>query len=125
MIEFIGVDNWSDVLLMSIKKNHNIDPKIELNKLPSNFICSMTSNHTMRLEVFEQYMKWIEPMIDDIKKSPFSGHQMERSISLFYILNKINNVKILPNILHHFQFDTHKTQGIGDGKFKENYSKLL
>jgi hypothetical protein len=70
-------------------------------------------------------MEWIEPMIDDIKKSNLSGHLMERSISVFYLLNKIKNVKILPNILEHFQFDSHKTQGISEQKIINNYQKLL
>jgi hypothetical protein len=64
-------------------------------------------------------------MIDDVKISNLSGHQAERSISLFYLLHKLENVKVIPDILHHFQFDSHKTQGIGEEKFINNYSKLL
>jgi hypothetical protein len=85
----------------------------------------MTSNHTFSKKSFEQYMEWIEPMIDDIKKSDLSGHIIERSISTFYLLNKLKNIVILPNVLHHFQFDSHKTQGISEQKIIDNYEKLL
>jgi hypothetical protein len=79
----------------------------------------------MNKKTFENYMEWIEPMIDDIKTSVYSGHQMERSISLFYILNNIGNISVVPNILYHFQFDSHETQGIDKTKFIDNYKKLL
>lgn len=116
---------WSLELLTSINKNYNIDVLTEINKLPNDMICSMTSNHTFSRKSFEQYMEWIEPMINDIKKSELSGHLVERSISTFYLLNKLKNVVILPNILHHFQFDSHKTQGISEQKIIDNYEKLL
>lgn len=122
---FIGHSPWSEELIKSIKFHYNINTFDEIKKLPTNTVCSMTSNHTFSKQSFEEYMVWIEPMIDDIKKTQLSGHQVERSISLFYLLNKKKNVKILPNILHHYQFDSHKTQGIGEQKFLNNYNKLL
>jgi len=123
--DFLKHPQWSLELLNSIKVNYKVDTLNEISKLPSTTICSMTSNHTFSKKSFEQYMEWMEPMIDDIKKSNFSGHLVERSISTFYILNKIKNVKILPNILRHFQFDSHKTQGISEQKIIDNYEKLL
>lgn len=122
---FIKHSPWSFELLNSIKQIYNVDTLSEINKLDSLFKCSMTSNHTFSKKTFEDYMEWMEPMIDNIKISQMSGHQAERSISVFYILNKIKNIKILPNILYHFQFDSHKTQGIGEQKMINNYKKLL
>jgi hypothetical protein len=122
---FLKHTPWSLELIQSIKKNYNIDTINEIENLPNTTICSMTSNHTFSKKSFEQYMEWIEPMIDDIKVSNLSGHIMERSISVFYFLNKIKNVKILPNILEHFQFDSHKTQGISGQKLIDNYQRLL
>ena len=115
---FIRHSPWSFELLNSIQQNYNIEVLSEIR-------CSMTSNHTFSKKTFEEYMEWMEPMIDDIKISEMSGHQTERSISLFYILNKIKNVKILPDILYHFQFDSHMTQGIDKQKMIDNYNKLL
>jgi hypothetical protein len=100
---------WSFELLNSIKRVYNIDTLSEISVLPNTFECSMTSNHTFSKKTFEEYMEWMEPMIDDIKISQTSGHQAERSVSVFYILNKIKNIKILPNILHHFQLNSHRT----------------
>ena len=122
---FLSHIPWSLELLTSIKLNYNINTLDEVNKLSNDTVCSMTSNHTFSKKSFESYMEWMEPMIDDIKKSELSGHLIERSISVFYLLNKIENVIILPNILHHFQFDSHKTQGISEQKMIENYKKLL
>jgi len=69
-------------------------------------------------------MEWVDILVNDIKKSIFSGHEIERSISVFYLLNQIP-YKILNNTITHFQFDSHQTQGIGEQKFINNYNKLL
>lgn len=122
---FIKHSQWSIDLINSIKKNYNIDVLDVINNLPGDTVCSMTSNHTFSKNLFEKYMEWMEPMIEDIKNSHLSGHQAERSISLFYLLEKIENIKVIPNILEHFQFDSHKTQGISESHFINNYNKLL
>jgi hypothetical protein len=121
---FIKHKPWSLDLLNSIDKNYQIKIESTIQSLPSDKFCSVTSNHTIKKECFESYMEWVEPMIDDIKHSKLSGHQIERSISLFYLL-KNKQYKILPNILEHFQFDSHETQEINKNKFKLNYKKLL
>jgi hypothetical protein len=122
---FLKHTAWSKELVESINTNYNINVIGEINKLPKDTICSMTSNHTFNKSLFEKYMEWMEPMIDDIKISELSGHQVERSISLFYLLHKLENIKVIPNILHHFQFDSHKTQKISQSNFINNYNKLL
>lgn len=121
---FIGHKIWIDELENSIYKKYNLNISEFLNSVPTNFICSMTSNHTMKKNIFEKYMEWMTPMVDDIKSSKFSGHQTERSISLFYMINKISNY-VAPNVLTHFQFDSHGTQDIPKQKFINNYKNLL
>jgi hypothetical protein len=103
---FIKVKEWSDVLLWSIQKKYNINSEDFIDALPSDKKCSITSNHTMTGETFEKYMNWVEPMLNYIKYSELSGHQIERSIPLFYLLNQLN-YKVIENLLDHFQFDTH------------------
>jgi hypothetical protein len=122
---FLKNENWSKELMESILKNYTIDVTDFVNNLDENYTCSMTSNHTFSSEMFEKYMVWMTPMIDDIKENYYSGHQMERSISLFYMINKIDNICIIPDILHHFQFDSHRTQGIDQNKFGSNYNNLF
>jgi hypothetical protein len=78
----------------------------------------------MKKETFNKYMDWISPMVDEIKLSYFSGHEVERSISIFYLLNKLK-YKILEGKIQHFQFNSHGTQKISQDKFKNNYQKLL
>lgn len=122
--QFIKHKEWSDILLWSIQKTYNINAEHFVDSLPSDKECSMTSNHTLSSKTFENYMSWIEPLLDEIKHSGLSGHQVERSISLFYLINKIN-YKVIGGILHHFQFDTHETQGISKDKLKEQYNQLF
>jgi hypothetical protein len=122
---FVKVKNLSQELLNSIKEIYNQDFEVFLENLPETITCSITSNHTFYSEMFEKYMEWMELMIDNIKQSYYSGHQMERSISIFYLLNNIEKVILLPNILFHFQLDSHGTQGFGQNKFISNYNNLF
>jgi len=121
---FIGHSPWIYELGQSIQKKYNINIKEFLKSVPNDFICSMTSNHTFDIGTFKKYMEWMEPMIDDIKISNFSGHMTERSISLFYILNGVKSV-VIPNVLFHFQLNSHGTQSIPKEKFFNNYDKLV
>jgi hypothetical protein len=122
---YLGHKPWSEELVTSIEKNYKINSIQYLNTLDRNTVCSMTSNHTLKSEIFEDYINWVNPMIDDIKVSYYSGHQIERSISLYYLLNKIERVEIIVDVLHHFQFDSHKTQEIDQNKFINQYKNLL
>lgn len=121
---FLKVPKWSTELINSVSKNYKINSSAFIDSLPKEKMCSVTSNHTFSLKSFEGYMKWMEPMIDDIKNSTLSGHQVERSISLFYLIKNLN-YKLLPNTLTHFQLDSHKTQWLNVDKFNSNYNKLL
>ena len=105
---FLGHKGVSEDLVKSIHKNYSIDAYNYVNSLPSDSLCSLTSNHTFSKKAFEQYMEWVEPMIDDIKNSPVAGHQIERSIPLFYILNNVKTICV-PDILNHYQLNSHNT----------------
>ena len=37
----------------------------------------------------------------------------------------MKDVMIIPNILHHFQMDTHNTQDVPRTKLEDNYDNLL
>jgi hypothetical protein len=122
--DFIGQDHWISHLRSSLEKTYNVNLNNQMHSLPLDKVITVTSNHSFNTKTFNEYMEWIEPMIDDIKSSNFSGHEVERSISIFYLLKNINYV-FLPNLLHHFQFDSHETQGIGRHKFETQYKNLL
>jgi hypothetical protein len=121
---FLGHKPWCEKLIYSLQSIYNVDVIENIKKFPATTECSMTSNHTMSINVFKRYMDWIDKMILNIRESTLSGHEVERSISLFYLLNKIS-YKILPNYLTHFQFDSHQTQGISQNKFSQKYNELL
>jgi hypothetical protein len=103
---FLGHKEVSIDIVNSIYKNYNIKAYDYINNLPPNTLCSLTSNHTFNKQTFEEYMKWTEPMIDDIKNIPNCGHQIERSIPLFYLINQIE-VVLIPDVLSHYQLNSH------------------
>lgn len=121
---YVGCPDWCESICKAIKKHYDIDVCSFISALPLDHKCSMTSNHTLSKNCFEEYMKWVEPMIDDIKESALSGHQIERSISLFYLLNGLE-YKIIPDILEHFNFDSHRTQNVDVDKITYHYYRLL
>lgn len=121
---FLNTRIWSNELINSVKNHYNIDILDFVNNLPNSKICSVTSNHTLSLNCFNEYMEWVSLLINDIILSNYSGHQVERAFVIFYLIkNKIH--KILNNELHHFQFDSHGTQGFDKNFYLTNYRFLL
>ena len=123
---FIQNKQWNEIILPSIKKHYNVDLTKVYNEILQknpNSVWSTTSNTTFKTEIFEKYMKWFEPIFEDIKDSITAGHAHERSITYF---STIKNKKfiITNGLLKHFQLDSHSTQG-HDVNLVENYNKLL
>jgi hypothetical protein len=124
-VGYVEANAWCEHIVNAIKKHYNIDVYSLVASLPKDAECSVTSNHTLSKERFEQYMNWVEPMIDDLKESNLAGHQIERSISMFYLVNGYS-FKIILDILEHFNFDSHETQSCVDkDKKKYQYYRLL
>ncbi len=121
---FIDNKQWVEELFNSIKKVYRIDLertiRQQMNKSP-NMLWSSTSNTTMDVSFFKEYMTWFEPLFNEIKHSLTAGHAHERSITFFGLLKK-EHVVILNNILKHYQLNSHGTQGHFvdfDSKIKE------
>ena len=121
---FIGNLVWIAELIQSLKNVYNIDLYKFIRSLNPSKLISVTSNHSMTKETLNKYMNWILPMLDKIKTSYYSGHEVERSISTFYLLQNLK-YKILQGEIEHFQFNSHGTQTISANKFNNNYKKLL
>ena len=121
---YVKIEKFSKEIIESIKKNYGKDIINLINSKSSDSICSVTSNHTFSKKIFEDYMEWVNPLVEDIKNLEMSGHQIERSISFFYLVKNLK-FKVLPGILEHFRLDSHKTQSINKDKFKNLYSGLL
>lgn len=122
-VEIFKTPKFCDLLIESTNKTYGIDVLNYINKLHPNKEVSMTSNHTMKNDLFKNYMKWVEPLIDQIKSSNFSGHQIERSVPLFNILHNCN-FTIIENILEHLQLDSHHTQYKTNKKYTNWYGGL-
>ena len=110
---FINNPDWVEHILPAIKKVHNYNMEKNLRILMSknpNLLWSSTSNTTFKIEVFNEFMKWFEPLIPYIKDAKTCGHAHERAISFFY-LTKNKKMFLTNGLLQHLQMDSHKTQG--------------
>ena len=110
---FIQHPPFIETLFKSIRKTYRIDiQKILMDVIQQGKMgyWSSTSNTTFRKNIFDQYMNWMSPMIDEIKIDPNAGHLHERSITIFASMK--NKRLVLTNgFLKHYQMDSHKTQG--------------
>jgi len=79
--------------------NKNVEP-----------IWPTTNNVCFEYTTFEKYMKWIQPLISYMKDDPYSGHNQERALSFFSLMNKVP-VAYFQGYIEHVQSDSHKTQG--------------
>ena len=82
---------------------------------------SSTSNSTMKKDFFYRYMTESENIFLWMKDFQSVGHELERNLSIFQILNEDVEVKYIKGMLNHFQLDSHKTQGI----FNQNYKEII
>lgn len=123
---YINNPDWVSEIFSAVKKvyNQNIENtlKVYISKNPNSY-WSSTSNATFRTDIFNEFMKWFDPLIPIIKESKTSGHAFERAVSFFYITK--NKKMILTNgLLQHIQMDSHKTQG-HNVNYDNNMSKLI
>jgi hypothetical protein len=113
MFDYISNFMWVKDIMPSIKKHYDINIFDLIDNIKSknpSEVWSCTSNSTFSISTFEEYMGWFDKLIDDLKNSDTCGHAHERSISFFYFIHN-KNVVMIPDIITHFQLDSHKTQG--------------
>ena len=123
---YIEEPNYCKEIIESIQKNHQIDMRYVVSLYKEfNAVVSVTSNHTLQVSTFNDFMKFMQPCIDDIKENKYSGHQTERALSFYYLNFDSLSVEVLPNALFHYQLDTHQTQGIPIEKFTNNYAQVV
>jgi hypothetical protein len=111
--QFIQNPNWNHAIIPSIKKHYKVDivnHYVGIMKQNQNALWSSTSNTTFRTDIFNEYMKWFQPIVEDIKETETCGHAHERSISFFASIKR-KQLLLTNNLLQHLQLDSHKTQG--------------
>ena len=111
---FIINKDWNEHILESIKKHYRVDNLLGfysnlVNNNPQS-VWSSTSNTTFRVDIFNDYMKWFQPIANDIKETKTSGHAHERSVTYYSTINN-KKIGITNGLLQHVQMDSHKTQG--------------
>jgi len=109
---YIKNPDWVRSIFPAIKKIHKLDIereiKYNINRNPDS-MWSATNNITFKKEIFDEYMKWFEPLIDEIKNDEYCGHAQERAISFFYT-TKNKKMALTNGLLKHFQLNSHGTQ---------------
>jgi hypothetical protein len=121
---FLGNSELCSDIVKATKEVYGINCYDYIKSIPKDNFCSITSNHTFKGGTLYDYINWIDPMLDLIKNSNMAGHNMERSIILFYYLQK-KKFSLIKDVLFHFQFDSHQTQGVDPMKLVLNYEKLI
>jgi hypothetical protein len=123
--QFVMNPEWNEHILPIIQNKHKVDLIKYFNKIAQqnpNAIWSSTSNTSFRTDIFDQYMKWFEPIGNQIKDTKTCGHAHERSITFFaHLMSK--KMLITNGILQHLQLDSHKTQG-HEVNLEESLNKL-
>jgi hypothetical protein len=123
--QFVMNPEWNEHILPIIQNKHKVDLTKYFGKIVQqnpNAIWSSTSNTSFRTDIFDQYMKWFEPIGNQIKDTKTSGHAHERSITFFaHLMSK--KMLITNGILQHLQLDSHKTQG-HEVNLEESLNKL-
>jgi len=110
---FIDNKEWTGDLFDSIRKVYKIDLektiRSYMRKKP-NMLWSSTSNCTMNVDFFNSYMKWFEPIAENLYGIKTAGHAHERSTTFFSLMYK-HDVYLTQNLIKHYQMDSHGTQG--------------
>jgi hypothetical protein len=123
---YIEEPKYCKEIVESIQRNHKIDIGYVVSLYKEfDAVVSVTSNHTLSVGTFKNFMEFMQPCIEDIKDNKYSGHQTERALSFYYLTFDSLSVEVLPNALFHYQLDTHQTQGIPIEKFTNNYAQVV
>lgn len=90
---------------------------VELRSLVDNYIARSedrswpsSNNLAMSTILLTKYVDWVLPMIDQLGPDTYSGHSVERSVKIYCIIAGIINM-YAPELAHHYQLNSHGTQG--------------
>lgn len=109
---FIDNKDWVGDLFGAIKQVYKVDLektiRMYMRQNPK-MSWSTTSNCTMEVSFFNDYMKWFEPIAQLIKGSKTAGHGHERSTTFYCLMYKHTPI-ITQGFIKHYQMNSHGTQ---------------
>jgi len=75
---------------------------------------SSTSNLTLDVKTFNEYMQWFLPIIEYLIEcdNPLVAHVQERTFKIFNVLHPAVKSIFLPNVLRHIQLKSHKIEAL-------------
>jgi len=127
---FIEDKTYSDVLIKDIKEKTGIDMfqlVATYSKKNPNLLWQNTSNSSWKVSILKEYVLWAKQFQEVLSKFEYAGHAIERSISFFYYIKKLN-VSLTSGLLEHLQLNSHKSDPLlpkNDNRFNEGYKKLI
>lgn len=110
--EFINDERLVKGIFRAIQQEHQRNTKKFLDSQYSHeFMWLTTNNVSFHQFEFNQYMKWVEPILKNsyLKNDVWAGHGLERALT-FYCLMYNKKVALIPKIIKHFQMNSHSTQ---------------
>jgi len=102
---FLKHEVYSGGLIKSLKKIYDIDILNSIQKYAINKKCAIVTNKTIKVNVFENYMEWSFPVVNDFGGSEFAGHFIERLVTVYYLINNLNNCFLL-NAVENLEFNS-------------------
>lgn len=121
---FMQCDDFCLPLLNSIHKHYGINCKQYINDIQELKKVGLTSNQSMSFNTLDKFMKWMEPIVEDIKDEYMAGHMPERAFPFYCLYYGLNGF-ILDKVLSHFSMGTHGTTGTPKEYFNSNYENLV
>ncbi len=111
-------------LRASIKKIYNVDiiELIKSDNWKKDKYWPSTNNICLRNDILSDFVSWFTPVAIEIGNIIPAGHAFERAIKFYCLIKNIDNV-YAPNILEHFQLNSHETQNFN--RSLSDYSNLL
>lgn len=114
---YIQNPDWVTSIFKGISEYYKISIPIIVDRVTAFFkennrepLWPSTNNVCFEYKYFNDYMEWINPLIDYMKDDIYAGHNQERALS-FYSFITNTPVYYFQGKIEHVQADSHKTQG--------------
>ena len=111
--DFIGNKTYSKPLNESVFNVYNVNifdlVSVYLKANPQDNLWPSSNNVAMSKKQLRSSQNGLNPFCFTWETKNYSGHSMERSLKIYYIINEIKNSYIKNKLIHH-QLDSHETQ---------------
>ena len=100
---YLYATNWFKDSLAQV---YNIDASALVDKHLSDGgkdLWTSTTNLSMRLDDLEDFVEWYLPLSQVFRHDPISGHVHERSVPIYCMIRRIENIYLPDLLMHHMK----------------------